>query len=297
MFKTLLGFLLLLLLGTSIWYFFIKFEDYSIGFNHSFDEQNLYLAARQGNLEELNLKKINKEEAYKKLNQDFSFGFGEINLQWNFNSLKDSLERVEIKVKHREDNFQKRFQVLFGKPEFQKQVVEAIENFRNKMEAQDEIFRIKIEETTTSPATQCICKELQAKPEQKAREMMQSISILSSFVEQNGLKSIGRPRILMQIPGDLSQVADFEFCFPLERGQKIPELKGLKLKEIEERKGLKAIYNGNYMFSHLAWSYVFEYAKMQNLDYQPQLLEVYNSNPQMGGDALEWEAEIYLFLK
>jgi len=62
-------------------------------------------------------------------------------------------------------------------------------------------------------------------------------------------------------------------------------------------KVIKATYNGNYITSDRAWYSLLQYAKNNNLEVSQHLLEIFYSNPNMGGDELDWKAEIFLPIK
>ena len=60
------------------------------------------------------------------------------------------------------------------------------------------------------------------------------------------------------------------------------------------KKALKAIYHGNYITSDRAWYALMDYAEKNGIEVVPEPVEVFFNNPNMGGDALNWTAEIYL---
>ncbi|MEH6777641.1 MAG: AraC family transcriptional regulator, partial [Maribacter arcticus] len=65
-------------------------------------------------------------------------------------------------------------------------------------------------------------------------------------------------------------------------------------KKLETTKGIKAIYNGNYITSDRAWYALLRYAKTNGLNVAPNPIEIFYNNPDMGGNSLNWKTEVYL---
>ena len=74
----------------------------------------------------------------------------------------------------------------------------------------------------------------------------------------------------------------------------MPDHKIIKFKEVKGQKALKAIYNGNYITSDRTWYALVDEAKKRGLKISGNPIEVFHSNPNMGGDELLWKAEIYM---
>jgi effector-binding domain-containing protein len=81
---------------------------------------------------------------------------------------------------------------------------------------------------------------------------------------------------------------------PLEAELYHPEI---IYKRIPTQRAIKAVYNGNYTTSDRAWYVLLDYAKKNNLEVTGLPLEVFYNNPNLGGDALNWKAEIFMPLK
>jgi len=60
---------------------------------------------------------------------------------------------------------------------------------------------------------------------------------------------------------------------------------------------LKAIYNGNYITSDRAWYALLDYAAKNGIAVTGLPIEIFNNNPNMGTNELEWETEIFMPLK
>lgn len=297
MLKYIGGLSILILIALSGWYFFLKKEDYKINFRLKYNTENLYLAARQGDFKNLQLQENIKEEPFHELTQRYTTAKGQVLLEWNFSRQGEKNSLAKLKVTHLENSFVNRLKLIFYTPEFQKDVLEDLRDFRKKLEAQELVYRINIEGIETIPESYCACLALSSKKEEKAFEMMKHINLLSDFVAAYELKTTGRPRVMITDFNKQSGKINFDFCFPLKEGQEIPEHNLIFSRKISSGPAVKAIFNGNYMNSHHCWPYLVNYAESQTLEIEYLPLEVYNSNPELGGDALNWEAEIYLPLK
>jgi effector-binding domain-containing protein len=77
----------------------------------------------------------------------------------------------------------------------------------------------------------------------------------------------------------------------------LPGHPDLNYKQIPATRALKAIYNGNYITSDRAWYTLLDYAEKMKEEVTPLPLEVFHNNPNMGGNELQWKAEIYMPLK
>ncbi|MGY5849752.1 GyrI-like domain-containing protein [Salegentibacter sp. F14] len=294
MLKYISGALLLMLTILFFWYFFLKEEDYKISFSLKYDTENLYLAAREGNFENLKLQDNINEVPFKKLTQKYLTADGPVLLEWNFFDMGKRTSKAQVKLTHVEQPFFNRLKLIFYTPEFQKTVLEDLKTFKDHLEGQQQVFRINIEEMANTPQSYCACLALKAKVEDKALEMIRHIDILSDFVATYELETDGRPRVVINDYNRQSGKIRFDFCFPLKENQKIPDHPLIFTRRIASTPALKAIFNGNYMNSHHAWPFLVNYAESQGLETQYLPLEIYKSNPELGGNPLNWEAEIYM---
>jgi len=89
----------------------------------------------------------------------------------------------------------------------------------------------------------------------------------------------------------------FDFCFPIRANDSLPVSEVVKFKEVQAFTGIKTIFNGNYSISDKSWYWLLRHAENNNIEVDPLPFEVYKNDPHMGGDALQWEAEVYLPIK
>jgi effector-binding domain-containing protein len=138
---------------------------------------------------------------------------------------------------------------------------------------------------------------LQSTQKDKALKMMENYSFLNTILVKNGLKLDGQPFIEIIDWTIEKDSISYNFCYPIVQSDTLPAIKGLEFKKLDERKALKAIYNGNYITSDRAWYHLLEYADKNHIPVKKQPLEIFYSNPNMGGNELDWKAEIFMPLQ
>lgn len=288
-------FLLLILIG-GVWYFGLKNYDYSISFKATqvpgeiyhkllvFDYKNL------ANLTETNRNPYNSIEQTAQINNTAIY------LNWQFEEENDSVSRVRVLV-NQENRFKSRLQMLTGRNEIQKVLLNEVQRLKLALELDTEQYKVEITGTALSPAGTCACISLENEIDGKAGDMMQTIGKLATFLEDNELKMAGKPRIQVRKWDNQDNKISYEFCFPFVPGKVKKPSPDIHIKEFGEQKSIHAIYNGNYMYSHLAWIRILNYAQKNNYELIDTPLEIFQENPELGGDSRFWRADIYIPLK
>ncbi|MCM4160638.1 hypothetical protein FHG64_18445 [Antarcticibacterium flavum] len=287
---------LLLLAVLGIWYFILKSYDYSISFKAAglpgevyqkilaFDYENL------GNINDLNRTPFNEIE------QQASVEGTNLEITWLFEEENDSTTRVKVLV-NEENTFLSRLQLLTGSSTTQEILSQDLKRLKWALEMDTEQYKVEITGMVPSPAATCACISLENKIEKKAGDMMQTIGRLAEFMKQNELEMAGKPRIQVNNWDLPANKIFYEFCFPIGTGSiKVPA-KGIYFKDFPAKNSIHAIYNGNYMYSHLAWIRILDYAEKNNHEITKTPLEIFQENPELGGDSRFWRADIYLPLK
>ena len=288
-------FLPLILLG-GVWYFGLKNYDYSISFKAKQVPGEVYqklLVYDYKNLENLTETERNP---YKSIEQNAQINNTGIHLNWQFEEENDSVSRVRVLV-NQENRFKSRLQMLTGKNEIQKVLMNEVQRLKLALELDTEQYKVEITGTALSPAATCACISLENEIDGKAGDMMQTIGKLASFLEENELKMAGKPRIQVGEWDNQDNRISYEFCFPFVPGEVKKPSPDIHIKEFGAQKSIHAIYNGNYMYSHLAWIRILNYAQKNNYELIDTPLEIFQENPELGGDSRFWRADIYIPLK
>lgn len=294
----LLGGILLIFVASGFWYFFDRDYDYTISFKTSNPTGLVYYELLEYDYATLKVYDQEKISAFRELEQKCELEGSEVSIRWEIAPLNDSVTMVTAQVRNLSSPFVSRLKLLFNSEPAQKKLKEEVILLRQNLNAIAENYRIEILGESISPQTTCACLSLNNTVERKALEMIGSINYLSDFVLFHDLKTDGRPRVHVNSwEPENNRMIDFDFCFPLKEDTVIPEDPFIFKKKIPAQRSLKAIYNGNYIYSHYTWLALLDYAEENGFELKKKPLEIFNNNPEMGGDALRWEAEIFLPLK
>lgn len=286
--------LVLVLALAGVWYFLIKSYDYKISFQTTAAPGTIYLRALHWKPERTStIEKV----PYHELTQKLDLQAKPVNLKWEFTPVNDTSTRVEAFVKVTDNIFTERLKLLVGQSAKQEKMAGELESFRDLLEKDDELFYIKVTGEALVPESLCACISLESQMEKKATGMMQNIGLLQEYMRQHELELQGKPRVKVSAWNTNTNQIKFDFCFPLSGEKNLPDTAFIQIKKIPSQKALKAIFRGNYIFSHHAWLQLLNYAEIHGYEMAGQPMEVFIDNPELGGDSRNWEAEVYLPVK
>ncbi len=290
---------LLLLIGIPVlfllWYFVIKNNDYAITFETKALPGEIAYRIDSPVFDKMEINNSKIKSNFSQVIQEAQLGAETYDLNWSIEPKNDSITKVILDITNQNNSFKDRFLLLIGQNDCQKEMRDEIVYFKEALATNLELYKVKIEGETVSPGNTCACITSDSKVDQKAFEMMKTIDILSNYILDNDLETLGRPRILINSWDKKAKNIDFSFCFPIAEMKTYPKELLINIKEIPSEKALKASFYGNYMFSHNAWFHLINYAEKHNIEVKSEnILEVFQNNPQLGGDESQWEAEIYL---
>jgi len=132
---------------------------------------------------------------------------------------------------------------------------------------------------------------------EKARGMMQNYSLLTSILSAENITMNGTPFVEITNWNTQNDSIAYNFCFPVIKSDSLPVDSRIQYKQYNGAKALKATYNGNYITSDRAWYALVDYAENNDIKIDKKPLEVFYSNPNFGGDELQWKAEIFMPIK
>lgn len=277
-----------------VWYFLIKDHDYKISFNTTAAPGTIYLRALHWKPDRTNT--ISKVP-YKELLQKLDLGASLVNLKWEFTPVNDSVTRIEASVRSTEDIFLQRLKLLAGQSAQQKRMAEELKTFRDLLEKDRDLFDIQVVGEAMLPEALCACIPLEGQMEKKAAGMMQNIGLLQEYMRQHEQQLDGKPRVQVTRWDYSTNHIGFDFCFPVSSEKDLPDTPLITIKKIPSQKALKALFRGNYIFSHHAWLQLLNYAQIHDFEVAGEPLEIFINNPELGGDSRNWEAEVYLPVK
>ena len=296
---------LLIILGALLlslaWFLFIKKYDYQFRFkvNHS-------PAMVQQELKNLETFKIFQSEPevvnedviqYSELQQRLKFNEKSLDVLWELDKESDSTTNVTVNVLS-EDKLKNRLSLLnpFSKSDYIDSLERSFVKLGKNLLIKQSTYKVQVVDSIVfSPDFDCICRPAEnIKIENKAMQMVKDINYLEDFVEAYRLKLTGYPFVKINKWDEKENLISFDFCFPVNLAQDIRPNSFVEFQQFPGVRSLKAIYNGNYKTSSLAWYELLEEAKSRNIEASKLPVEVFWNNPREGGDALKWKAEIYM---
>jgi effector-binding domain-containing protein len=138
---------------------------------------------------------------------------------------------------------------------------------------------------------------LKGEQTEKAKGMMYNYSLLTQIMLKGNVELNGTPFIEVTNWNTKTDSLSYNFCFPIKKSDSLPGHPDIKYKQYHSQKALKATYNGNYITSDRAWYALKGYAESHNISIDLTPVEVFYNNPNMGGDELQWKAEIFMPIK
>ncbi len=294
-----LFFLLLVL----IWYLFFKPEDYIIRFKAKTSPGTLFVSAEEWNL--LNQRKgeftyeIIDRIPFELLKQNLKKENLDLTMQWSFESINDSITQIRVGISEKNKGVYNRLTAPFINTPFKNTSLELIKGYKNGIEfTLKEKFRVHSISIDTIPQFDYVYVNLKnIKMRDKASQMMKNNSTILEFLKNNTIEIEGLPIIIVDDWNLEKNTLNYKFGFQIKYKDSLPMDSLIKFGRTKSKKALKAIYNGNYIGSDKAWFALYEYANRHHIDIDRKPLEIFHDNPFIGGNELDWIAEIYLPIK
>ena len=211
--------------------------------------------------------------------------------------MNDSITKVKVYVTDKANSFQNKLAIPFSETEFEKRSVRTVTDFMERLN--EHIGDFKISSVDTAEIAPNFCAFISVKTTQmgKASKMMYNFPILNGFLAKNKFETAGAPFIEITKWDRSNDSITYDFCYPIVKLDSLPTSPLIKYKDFKGVKGLKAIYNGNYITSDRAWYALLGWAKNQGVEVIEKPIEIFHSNPNFGGNELEWKAEVFMPLK
>ncbi|MCG9972685.1 hypothetical protein [Christiangramia crocea] len=302
--KKLLSIFLLLLLAGLSWYLFFKKYDYQFHMEAKYGPGTVfYEISGWKNFSPQSVKEditITDKDSFRSLTQLVDNGIHPpLELHWEFEKENDTVTEVILNVRSSENKLSNRLAIVnpFQKSIYIDTLKQRILDFKKKLNEKQSLYAIKIEDKiTTSPEIDCICHSSTNIPlTEKANEMLKTIFFLENYVLQRELELTGNPFVKVTRWDREEDIIDFDFCFPVNLAQDIRPTTNVDFKQLKSFSSFRAIFNGNYRDSHLAWYDLVEETEKAGKVTNELPLEIFFNNPKVETkSAREWKAEIYL---
>ena len=299
--KKFLYILLAFLLLGAVWYLFLKPADYIVNFNAKTTPGTIVQSIEAWNLSLKDTKKVSSKiigrDSLNAVEQQFHFGDSLHIYTWDITAVNDSVSHVSVGVKDPAHSLANKLGVIFKDTNFEKRSISTVRDFNIFLNDNLNQIRITIDGKAETPATYCAYIPLKGAQIDKAKGMMRNYGFLSGVLAENEVGLNGPPFVEVTEWNPVTDSLAYNFCFPIQRSEKLPQDPEIKYKKMFAKPALKATYNGNYITSDRAWYALLAYAKSHNIPVENKPIEVFYNNPNMGGNALEWKAEIYMPIK
>lgn len=275
------------------WYFFLKPQDYQIRVKANSFPGNINQVLKVWN-KTLPNASIEQKGDIEHLQQSIPFGDSTHIYQWQIIPLTDSTSRLKVDISDQQHSFLNKLYIPFTDTDFEKRSRKTVTAFIENLNEQIKEFKVTIIGEEQLNPSYCACVEHKTSQPKKALGMMESYPFLNSVIVANGIQLNGVPFIETTQWNTKNDSISFNFCYPIIRTDSLPKIQNVIYKELPAKKALKAIYNGNYITSDRAWYALLDYAKTEHIKVEPKPIEFFFNNPNMGGDALRWKAEVFM---
>ena len=292
-FSAIIGFLTI---GFLLWYLIIKPYDYLVTFKVKTSAGTINQSIKLWNTSIENSSPI-QQENLKNLTQQIIVKDSTFNYDWSISSVNDSISKVNVYVTDIDHSFANKISIPFGTTDFEKRTQNTITDFIDKLKEHLNKIRVRVVGIDSTRTTYCAYIPMKGLQIEKARGMMQNYSLLTSVLSAENIEMNGTPFVEITNWNTQNDSIAYNFCFPVIKSDSLPIDSRIQYKQYSGVKALKASYNGNYITSDRAWYALLEYAENNGIEIANKPLEVFYSNPNFGGDELQWEAQIYLPIK
>lgn len=283
----------ILLIGLLAWYFFVKPYDYLVTLKVKTFPGAINQSIKTWGLT-LDKSRISTSDDLLLLDQQVNYNDSIFLYHWEINPLTDSTSLVKVYVTDKTHSFNNRLSYPFSHTDFEKRVKNSLTDFNDNLKEHISRFKVRIEGESEIKEVYCAYIRIDGPQGEKAVGMMKNFSLLTSSLIHNKFELDGRPFIDVHNWDMTNDLITYDFCYPIKETDTLFEHPLISFKKIKRTKALKAIYNGNYITSDRAWYALLDFAAKNNIAVEKKPFEVFHNNPNMGGDELEWMAEIYM---
>lgn len=283
----------IVLLCFLIWYFFLKPYDYLVSFKAKTFPGTINQSVKAWTIS-LDGATMEKTSNILQFDQTIPYNDSTFLYQWSINPINDSTSMVKVYVSDLDHSFNNRLTYPFYHTDFEKRVKNSMLDFNAKLKDHISKFSVKIDGESEIKEIFCAYVSIESSQIQKAFGMMKNYSFLSDFLTSSNAELDGRPFVIINDWDKENDFIKYDFCFPIKNNDSLVEHPVISYKLIKRQKALKATYHGNYIYSDRAWYALLDYAKEFNIPVESKPIEIFQNNPNIGGDELQWTAEVFM---
>ncbi|MEJ1223213.1 AraC family transcriptional regulator [Sediminicola sp. 1XM1-17] len=276
-----------------VWYLFFYPYDYLVTIKAKANPGTINQTIKLWN-STLDKAELNEGKELAQLNQTLHFNDTTHLYAWEIDAVNDSVSKIKIFAKDSAHSFINKIRIPFTKTDFEKRTVKTLADFNEKLHEHIKNIRVSVVGEDEISATYYAYVKVKTSQFGKAGGMMRNFPLLDPYLVNNGATLKGRPFIEITKWDMQKDSIEYNFGYPVIKSDSLPEHPELHYGYRKSRKALKAIYNGNYITSDRAWYALLDYAKSKDIEVTGLPMEIFFNNPNMGGDELNWTAEIYM---
>ena len=291
--RKLLFVVITLLIVALCWYLFIKPSDFTVNFKVKTTPGTVIQTVKIWDYE-LEDSKIIAQYGLDGLVQQRTFNDSVVNYTYRFYEINDSITKVSVGIKDLNNSLYNRITLPFTTTDFKTKNAQEITSFFELLTTHLSQINVEVTGIEDSPATYCAYISLKGLQREKAMGMMKNYGYIGDILAANDVTFNGSPIVEITDWNVENDSISYNFCFPIIQSENLPITDEIKYKKLFPKKSIHAVYNGNYLTSDRAWYAILAYARKNNLDIEKKPIEVFFNNPNMGGNDLDWKADIYL---
>lgn len=291
--KKIIGILTLTLVAALIWLLFFKPHDFVAVLEAKSvpGTVNHTLKTWSRSLEKSDIEQMREMNH---LRQELRFNDSLFVCQWKLSRENDSLTKVKVGISLQPNNWYMRIVNLFSDTDFERRSRNTVLDFHEKLKEHLASFKVRIDGEASLEPSYCAYVTIENGQLEKALGMMQNYSLLSEVLLENKIELAGMPFVEVTLWDQEKEKLKYNFCYPIVKSDTLPDDGLVSFKKFDGGHYLKATYNGNYISSDRAWYALMDYAKQQGLKIEKKPVEIFFNNPNMGGNELDWRADIYM---
>ena len=283
----------LLLFGFLIWNLLLKPYDYLVSFKADTFPGAINQTIKTWN-NSLEGASIEKSSDILHLDQTIPFADSTFLYQWEIEAITDSTSSIKVYVTDLDHSLKNRLTFPFFQTDFEKRVKSSVLEFNAKLKEHISKFSVKIDGESAIQETYYAYVSIESPQIEKAFGMMKNYSFLSDFLASNNAELNGRPFVLINDWDTENDFIKYDFCYPIIYSDSLVAHPIISYQQMKRQKALKATYHGNYIYSDRAWYALLDYAKKHKIQVDKKTQEVFHNNPNIGGDELQWTADIFM---
>ncbi|MGB6151259.1 MAG: AraC family transcriptional regulator [Pricia sp.] len=281
------------LIGGLIWYLFLKPHDYVVRFEIKASAGTINQTIKSWS-NSIDSAQFLGQKGLSDLKYRFKFNDSINTYHWKLIPTNDSVTKVRAYVTDEHHSLANRLAIPFSGTILERRTDKLVTEFTEVLKDHLKDFKVNVTGTSEISTKYCACVALKGTQQEKAKGMKEYYSLLSGVMGGQNSSLDGRPLLEVEDWNMKNDSLSYNFCFPVIKSDSLPERPGIFYKQIEKTRAIRAVYNGNYITSDRAWYALLDYAENNKLNVAAKPLEIFHSNPNMGGNALEWEAEVFL---